>query len=94
MLKGDLNIDFYHRVANGRNRKNTIHSFTNGDVVIEGTTNLFANATSYYKELFGLFRGNLFHLSPSTWSENEKLNNEDNILLTGKFTEEEVKGSR
>ena len=91
LLKGDLNTAFYHRVANGKKRKNTIQSLTDGEVVIEGTTNLLAHATAYYKELFGPARGNLFHLSPDMWADNEKLTEDDNILLTSKFMEEEVK---
>ena len=75
----------------GGREKNTIHSFTAGEVVIEGTQNLLAHATSFYKELFGPARGNMFHLSADTWSEEEKLSEEDNILLTSEFTEEEVK---
>lgn len=47
--------------------------------------------TSYYKDLFGRAPGNLFHLSPGTWGEHEKLFDEDNILLTRVFSEGEVK---
>ena len=58
---------------------------------IEGTDNLLTHATSFYKELFGPARGNMFHLSPEACSEEEKLNEEDNVLLTSEFTEEEVR---
>ena len=47
LLKGDQNTTFFHRVANGKKRKNTIHSFTDGETVIEATTNLLAHATAY-----------------------------------------------
>lgn len=47
LLKGDHNTSFFHRVANGKKRKNTIHSFTNGEVTIEGTDNLLKHATSF-----------------------------------------------
>ena len=30
LLKGDLNTDYYHKIANGRKRKNTIHSLKAG----------------------------------------------------------------
>ena len=73
LLKGDQNTAFYHRVANGKKRKNTIHSLTDGKVVSEGTKDLLNHASSYYKELFGPARGNIFHLSPDTWDEGEKL---------------------
>lgn len=91
LLKGDRNTTFFHRVANGRKRKNTIHSFVNGDVVIEGTENLLRHATDFYKELFGPANGNMFHLDPNTWSIREKISVEDNDLITSRFTEEEVR---
>jgi hypothetical protein len=46
--KGDLNTDYFHRVANGR-RKNTFLSLNNKDSVIEGDENLLKHATNYYK---------------------------------------------
>ena len=87
LLKGDLNTDYYHKIANGRKRKNTIHSFTAGEVTIEGTQNLLNHATTFYKDLFWPARGNLFHLSSDTWSEDEKFNEEDDLLLTSEFTD-------
>lgn len=91
MLKGDLNTDYFHKIANGRKRKNTIHSLRVGEVEVVGTDNLIAHATKYYKELFGPAPGNQFHLDPDTWSEEEKLNEADNIDLCREFTETEVK---
>ena len=91
LLKGDQNTAYFHRIANGRKRKNTIHSFTDGEVIIEGTQNLLDHATAYYKNLFGPASGNLFHLAPDTWMDEEKLTEEDNLILTSEFTEEEVK---
>ena len=91
MLKGDLNTDYYDKIANGRKRKNTIHSFKAGDVEILGTENLIARATDYYKNLFGPTPGNQFHLDPNTWSEDEKLNEGDNKDLCREFMEEEVR---
>lgn len=91
LLKGDQNTTYFHRIANGRKRKNTIHSFTDGEVIIEGTQNLLDHATAYYKNLFGPASGNLFHLAPDTWMDEEKLTEEDNLILTSEFTEEEVK---
>lgn len=91
LLKGDRNTSFFHRVANGRKRKNTIHSLVNGDVVIEGTQNLLRHAADFYKELFGPANGNMFHLDPNTWSSGKKISIEDDEFITGNFTEEEVK---
>ena len=91
LLKGDLNTDYYHKIANGRKRKNTIHSLKAGDAEIEGTNNLIAHATEYYKNPFGPGSGNLFHLDPDTWSVEEKLDASDNADLCREFMEEEIK---
>lgn len=53
LLKGDNNTDFFHKVANGRCRKNTMHSLECDSFVTEGTKNLLAHATAFYKDLFG-----------------------------------------
>ncbi|XP_073360628.1 uncharacterized protein [Aegilops tauschii subsp. strangulata] len=91
LLKGDQNTAFFHRIANGKKRKNTIHSFSCGDTVIEGTNDLLRHATDFYKELFGPAPGNIFHLDPDTWGQDEKLTDEENEFLTRPFSEEEVK---
>ena len=87
LLKGDHNTAYFHRIANGKKRKNTIHSLADGEMVIEGTKELLEHATSYYKGLFGPASGNLFHLSPETWSSDERLTEDDNLILTSVFTE-------
>lgn len=82
---------YYHNIANGHKRKNTIHSLKMGGEVIEGNENLIAHATEFYKELFGPGHGNIFHLDPETWSQEEKLSDADNDTLCRDFTEAEVK---
>lgn len=91
LLKGDLNTDYYHKIANGCKRENTIHSLRAGEVVIVGTDNLIAHATEFYKELFSPALGNQFHLDPDTWSDDEKFNEDDNRDLCREFTELEVR---
>ena len=66
LLRGDCNTYYFHKIANGRRRKNTIHALKCGEVEIEGTDNLLAHATNFYKDLFGPAPGNLFHLDPET----------------------------
>lgn len=34
--KGDNNTDYFHRITNGRRRRNTIVSLMDGDQIIEG----------------------------------------------------------
>ena len=53
LLKGDRNADYFHRIVNGRRRRNTIFSLSCGDEMIEGTKNLLKHATEFYKDLFG-----------------------------------------
>ena len=40
LLKGDRNTEYFHRIVNGRRRRNTIFSLSYGDTVIEGAKNL------------------------------------------------------
>jgi hypothetical protein len=93
LLHGDQNTSYFHRIANGRKRKKTIHSLDNDGIVIEGTKNLLQHATDYYKNLFGPAPGNLFPISPNLWSAAETLTVDDNIDLTRPFSMEEVKNA-
>jgi hypothetical protein len=58
MLKGDNNTDCFHKVANGKKRKQTIFSLNDGDKRIVGDDDLLKHATKYYKKLFGQGSGN------------------------------------
>ena len=89
--EGDNNTEYFHRVANGRKRKNNIISFKKDDEIIEGTPNLISHATEYYKELFGPAIGNQFRLDSDLWGENELVSEDDNILLIKSFSGEEIK---
>lgn len=50
--KGDLNTDYFHKVANGRKRKNIIFSLVDENQVIQGDKELLEHATNYYKKAF------------------------------------------
>jgi mannosylglycoprotein endo-beta-mannosidase len=91
LLEGDLNTSYFHRVANGRKRKNTMMSLDDNGVVIEGTDKLIDHATSYYKNLFGPAHGNLFPINHSMWKPHEKMDDNDNEIISRPFTIEEVK---
>jgi hypothetical protein len=90
-LEGDLNTIYFHRVANGRKRKNTMFSLKENDILIEGTDNLISHATAYYKNLFGLAPGNILDFDANMWKPHEKLSEEENLILTRPFSVEEVK---
>ena len=93
LLEGDLNTSYFHKIANGRKRKNTVLCLKNGEDMVEGTKDLLDLATNYYKDLFGPAPGNLFEISPGLWSPEERLNEEDNNNLSREFTCEEVKNA-
>lgn len=86
LLLGDQNTSHFHKIANGRKRKNTVHSLDDQGVLVEGTDNLLKHATSYYKELFGPAPGNMFDISPELWGPSEMINVEDNEDLTRPFS--------
>ena len=93
LLKGDRNTDYFHRIVNGRRRRNTIFSLSYGDVIIEGNNNLLEHATNFYKELFGPAVGNLCKMKEDMWESREKLSDIDNFILTRPFSETEVKNA-
>jgi hypothetical protein len=45
----ELMEDGFHRIANGRKRRNIVQTLEKNGVVIEGTKNLVKHATNYYK---------------------------------------------
>lgn len=91
--KGDNNTDYFHRVANGRKRKNAIHSLQDEDRTIEGDPALLDHATKYYKKLFGPAEDRKIPLNPSLFENVEKLPEDDNRDLCRPFTEEEIKNA-
>lgn len=89
--KGDNNTDYFHKIANGRKRKNTIFSLIDDDNTIEGDKALLDHATNYYKKLFGPADESRIPLSQSLFDNTEKLTQEDNANLCRPFTESEIK---
>jgi hypothetical protein len=55
---------FYHRIAIGKKRKQTIFSLMDGEVFLSGTERTLRHATDYYKALFGPRGGDAFDLDP------------------------------
>ena len=91
LLEGDNNTEFFHRIANGRKRKHTIISLTDGDNIIEGDSDLITHATEYYRNLFGPASGNTFPLNENLWKCDEKVSKTDNFELKKPFSESEIK---
>lgn len=91
--KGDNNTGYFHRIANGRKRKNTILSFQDGEQIIEGDDKLLEHATEYYKSLFGPVDYNRLPLSPDLLNNSAKLNDQDNEVLCKPFSEADIKAA-
>jgi hypothetical protein len=89
--KGDNNTKFFHMVANGRKRKNTIMYLKSEGVRIEREDNLLKHATDYYKCLFGHVAGSDITLDSHLWGEGEKVSDSDNDEITKPFSESEIK---
>jgi hypothetical protein len=93
LLKGDNNTEYFHRIANGKKRKQTIFHLQTEDGIMHGTDHLLQHATSYYKGLFGSADGNVFELDPDLWPAEEKVTEQENEELTKPFSEEETRGA-
>ena len=93
LLHGDLNTSYFHKISNGRKRKNMLHSLEDNGTLVEGTDNRLQIATDYYKNLFGPAPGNVFSISHELWSQDEVLCEDDNIDLTRPFSVDEVKNA-
>jgi hypothetical protein len=81
LLKGENNTEFFHRIANGRKRKQTIFYLQDGEQNISGDENLIRHATEYYKNLFGPRSGNSMDLDPELWPNDQKVSELENEEL-------------
>ena len=53
VVHGDDNTQFFHMIANGKNRKKTITQLEQDEGTIVGHENLKFYISEYYKKLFG-----------------------------------------
>jgi hypothetical protein len=90
-LEGDNNSEFFHRVANGKKRKNTIFSMEGEEQELLDTEKILEHATNYYKTIFGPSEKSSFTLSSSLWGPNSCVSQEENHNLVAPFTQEEIK---
>jgi hypothetical protein len=95
LLKGDNNTEFFHRIANGNRRKQSIFSLQDGDEVISGTEKLLDHASKYYKSLFGPGGGNAFEMrgGGDLWAKMDRVTDQENEDLVKPFLEEEIKSA-
>jgi mannosylglycoprotein endo-beta-mannosidase len=90
-LKGDNNTKYFHKIANGRKRKNTVISLESEGNIIEGDENLLNHATAYYSELFGPREDHNVHIDSNLWNELEQVTEDENNRLCEPFSESEIK---
>jgi hypothetical protein len=90
LLHGDLNTKYFHRVASGRKRKNTILSLEHEGTTIEGDKDLLAHATAYYTDLFGPAPEFNIQINESICDGSVHLSESDNEQLCKLFSEAEI----
>jgi hypothetical protein len=93
LLKGDSNMTFFHRIANGKKRKNTIFSLNHEDQIIEGDEALVDHATKFYKDLFGPTSPSGILMEPGCWGPSERVTEQDNEEFEKAFSEAKIKNA-
>jgi hypothetical protein len=91
--EGDINTCYFHAVANQRKRKTTIYNIEGPEGSADTTKAIIEVATKCYKELFKFKSRPNINIFANFSSEEEKLTDEENLVLEDKFTEEEIKKS-
>jgi hypothetical protein len=89
--EGDINTCYFHAVANQRKRKTTIYNIEGPEGSADTTKAIIEVATKCYKELFKFKSRPNINIFANFSSEEEKLTDEENLVLEDKFTEEEIK---
>jgi hypothetical protein len=93
LLEGDANTKYFHLLANGRHRKTRIFRLENGNTIIEGDAQLKEHITNYYKDLFGPQDNIGMMLDEHLVQDIPQVSEEENELLTGEFSEAEVRAA-
>lgn len=90
LLEGGCNSKYFHRIANGRKRKNTIFSLEAESGNISDPKMLLQHATDYYRALFVPATSYPIQVDQTLWSEADNVNPVDNDFLIRPFSEDEV----
>ena len=88
--KGDLNTAYFHKVANGRRRYNTISSLLINDMHIDSPSTICTSIEQYF---FSLFNKNRYNMVDFNWDLLLPRKISDPSILEGYFSEEEIKRS-
>jgi hypothetical protein len=73
LLQGDSNIEYFHRFANGKKRKNMIFQIEKGDEILLLEKEILTHATDYNKTMFGHAEKPIFSIDPDCWSQEERV---------------------
>jgi hypothetical protein len=92
LLYGDYNTQYFHLVANGKQRKTRIKLEQEEGIVV-GEEKLKSYITNFYKNLFGAPEKNNFSLVEGYKDDIPQVSKEENGILTSIFTGQEVKAA-
>jgi hypothetical protein len=90
LLEGNSNTKYFQLIANGKYRKTRIFQLQHVDRIIEGDQALKDYITSYYKDLSRPPKRSSFSLDETRVDDIMQVSQEENDLLVGPFSVEEV----
>lgn len=80
--KGDLNTNYFHKIAIGRKRENTFLTLQKFGEGIEGEENLLAHATECYSELYIWPAPEInLHMDEGIWEGTEHLSESEMVEM-------------
>jgi hypothetical protein len=91
ILEGDRNIAYFHAVANQRRRKKMIQFLDGPDGPVTETKDMIGIAMDYYNNLFGFEDRPDIRFKPDFFSNEEKVKDDENEMLSRSFLEEEIR---
>jgi hypothetical protein len=87
----ETTIHIFHRIANGKRRKQTLFSLMDGDRQVSRTENILKHASDFNKNLFGPEDGDDFELDDGLWPSDDCITEVENSVLTREFQEAKIK---
>jgi hypothetical protein len=89
-LQGDANTAYFHAVANGRRRKCNITKLSSDNGTITDPKLIQQHIYEFYRNLLGCSAPRVCGLAPSSWGEEARVSDEENVGLACTFSEEEL----
>jgi hypothetical protein len=86
-LQGDANTAYFHAVANGRRRKCNISKLTTDNGTITEPKLIQQHVYEFYRNLLGSSAPRVCGLAPSSWGEEARMSEEENVDLACTFSE-------